>query len=138
MIATLYLSRLRKSRLTNLKSMSELWRATCDFPVYGIDYRDYLRAAISNVDLLGNYDGQCKTVQYIDIEGKSGYKAKVPFYQQMGLYPMHVDVSHVDCGFSTTGGSNEDHFGYYDVMNENFRCTQTQQSTTQYWFGDRK
>ena len=138
MIAVLRLSRLGKSRITNLKSMSKLWRATCDFPIYGIDYRDYLRAAIRDVDLLGNYNGQCKRVQYIDIEGRNGYEAKVPFYQQMGEYPMHVDISHVDCGFSATRGWNEDHFGFYEAINQNFRCTQTQQSTTQYWFGDGK
>ena len=124
--------------MTNLRSISTLWRATCDFPIFGTDYRDYLRADTSSLDLFGSYDGQCKTVQYIDVAGKSGYQAQVPFYQKVGVFPLHIDISHVDCGFIVNWGSSEDLFGFYGTKNIHFRCTQKQESTTQYWFGNKK
>ena len=134
------ISRLSKTRTEELKSVSKLWRATCNFPSNGVDYRDYLRVKTSSVDLTGKYNGDCKTVEFIDIRGQHGYGIRVPFYQQSSqTLSMHIDISHVDCdGFRANVDSSEDYFGHYHTTNKEFRCVQGQESSTQYWFGDYK
>ena len=49
---------------------------------------------------------------------------------------MHHDSSLVLCKFNAAVGavSNEDNFGYYEGINPKFRCTQADNSTTQWGF----
>ena len=53
------------------------------------------------------------------------------------LYPVHIQSAYPGCAFhaSSGGSSSEDDFGYYGTINKNFRCTMTDDSTTQWWFG---
>ena len=128
--------RLSLERMRSLQAQSTHWRATCSYPTHGIDFRDYLRGNFKDfniVDFLGS--AECKRVEYVDIRGHNGTNLTVPFWQGRAL---HIDSSFFSlCEFSATVGavSSEDNFGYYGKFNPKFRCTQTDNSTTQWWFG---
>ena len=44
--------RLSMSRMKSLQDVSTHWRATCNFPTDGVDYRDYWRVSLNSLDLL--------------------------------------------------------------------------------------
>jgi hypothetical protein len=63
--------RMSQPQMTSLKSVSTHWRATCSFPVDGIDGRDQARANFQDFDIMtfiGN--GVCKPMEYVNIRGK--------------------------------------------------------------------
>ena len=130
--------RLSLERMRSLQVHSTHWRATCSYPTHGIDYRDYLRGNFKDfniVDFLGN--GECKRVEYVDIRGHNGTNLTVPFWQQKNSWILHIVSSSHRCEFSASVGAvdNEDNFGFYGEINQKFRCTQANNSTTQWWFG---
>ena len=130
--------RLRLERMRSLQAHSTHWRATCSYPTHGIDYRDYLRGNFKDfniVDSLGN--AICKRVEYVNIRGHNGTNLKVPFWQQKNAYMLHHDSSYDFCEFTAKVGSvkREGNFGFYRQINQKFRCTQADNSTTQWWFG---
>ena len=130
--------RLSLERMRSLQIHSTHWRATCSYPTHGIDYRDYLRGNFKDfniVDFLGI--GECKRVEYVDIRGHKGTNLKVPFWQKKSTWILHHDSSYDSCQFTAKVGSvsSEDNFGFYYAFNPTFRCTQADNSTTQWWFG---
>ena len=130
--------RLSLARMKSLQNHSTKWRATCSFPKYGVDFRDYVRGNFKDfdiVDFLGV--GQCKKVELINIRGNVGVNLTARFWQIAKHYPLHIDSSHTGCQFNPTPGSvsSEDNFGCYHTINPKFRCTANAQSTTQWWFG---
>ena len=133
------LYRLSLTRMRLLQTHSTHWRATCSYPTHGIDFRDYLRGNFKDfniVDFLGS--GTCKKVEYVNIRGHVGTHLTAPFAQVRNTYTLHIDSQSTQCQFKTmkTGEvSSEDNFGYYGSINSKFRCTQGDQSTTQWWFG---
>ena len=122
-----------------IQSQSTLWRITCGFPTYGVDYRDYLRVRNSDFNFM-NYDGQgnCYTVEYVNIRGHSCSVCRVPFYQGHDSN-VHTDSSKHKCNFNPFVGSvdDEDNFGLYLTFNPAFRCTENENGTTQVWFGEK-
>ena len=138
-ISLLVYSRLSLQRMQHIHSSSTMWRATCSFPTYKSDiYRDYMRFKISEVDMLtftGN--AACCIVDRINIRGHTGSRTTVALWQQIS-YTLHIDSSQaVLCSFNARSGSilDEDNFGNYATFNNAFRCTESAESTTQYWFG---
>ena len=130
--------RLSLERMRSLQVHSTHWRATCSYPTHGIDFRDYLRGNFKDfniVDFLGS--GECKRVEYVDIRGHNGTNLTVPFWQQKNSWILHIVSSSHRCEFSASVGAvdNEDNFGFYGEINQKFRCTQANNSTTQWWFG---
>ena len=125
-------------RMRSLQVHSTHWRATCSYPTYGIDFTDYLRGNFKDfniVDFLGG--GECKRVEYVDIRGHNGTNLTVPFWQAKNVFMLGTDSSSGLCEFNPTVGavSSEDNFGFYGAFNPKFRCTQADNSTTQWWFG---
>ena len=130
--------RLSHSRMSLLRDRSTYWRATCNFPFVGIDYQDYVRARITDVDpIKETLSATCKKVEYINLRGDLGLQTTVAFWNQ-NEYHMHTDSSLKLCAFGPNAGavSSEDNWGYYGTINPKFRCTATADSTTQYWLGD--
>ena len=130
--------RLSLARMKSLQSHSTKWRATCGFPKYGVDFRDYVRGNFKDfdiVDFLGV--GQCKKVELINIRGNVGVNLTARFWQIANGNTLHIDSSVGGCQFNPTPGSlsDEDNFGLYSKINPKFRCTANAQSTTQWWFG---
>ncbi|KAL9967801.1 hypothetical protein ACROYT_G026095 [Oculina patagonica] len=130
--------RLSLTRMTSLQSHSSHWRATCSYPKHGVDFRDYVRGSIKDfniVDFIGS--GVCKKVEYINIRGHIGIHVTVAFWQIANSYFLHTDSTATSCQFNAKSGavSSEDNFGYYGSINPKFRCTEGNDSTTQWWFG---
>ena len=124
--------------MKHIRSLSTMWRATCSFPMYKTDIRrDYVRAHINEVDML-SFKGleQCRKVDYINIRGHVGTNVTVAFWQN-DIMSFHTDSSKNPCDFNAISGSkeNEDNFGFYEAVNHAFRCTESSESTTQYWYG---
>ena len=135
------------ARMKSVRSHSIHWRATYSFnrPDFqnirkSIDYRDCLRGKFSsfdNMNFVGS--GQCKPVEYVNIRGhvagEAGATAK--FWQASNNWLIHIDSSATGCTFAPVVGavSSEDNFGFYDKVNNRFRCTAGTQATTRWWFG---
>ena len=115
-----------------------MWRAACSFPKYKSDiYRDYVRVRIKELDILTfNAEGACKKVDHINIRGHKASNITVPFWQSAS-FSFHTDSTKERCKFNAARDSvnSEDNFGFYHKVNPNFRCTESEDSTTQYWFG---
>ena len=130
--------RLTKDRMLRLSGVSTHWRATCNFPEVGIDYHDYVRVKISELNPV-TYEGEglCKTVELIQIRGRLEFSLTVPFWQKANKYHLCSESSSESCEIKATpkAVSSEDNWGYYGTTNPKFRCTSSPQSTTQFWFG---
>ena len=120
-----------------MQQKSSHWRLTCGFEKHGIDYRDYVRAKISALDMI-TYDrpGTCTQVELINIRGNFGSNINVPFWQD-AVNGFHTDSAEVLCDYNGSSGSvtSEDNFGWYYSCNNGFRCTESPNGTTQLWFG---
>jgi len=126
------------TRMSQLSSLSTHVRVTTSFDKYGIDFTDYFRAKISDVNVmtfLGS--GQCKMVEYINVRGHKGISLKAAFWQIDGRNFFHLDSSYTSCDFKPNAGAvdSEDNFGLYGSTNPAFRGSANSESTTQYWFG---
>ena len=63
--------RMSQPQMSSLKSVSTHWRATCSFPVYGIDGRDQARSNFQDFDIMTYIgSGVCKKMEYVNIRGK--------------------------------------------------------------------
>ena len=71
--------------------------------------------------------------------GTRGYGSDGAFLAEAKYWTLHIDSTHTHCQFKTaksSAASSEDNFGCYgDGISNKFRCTQGDQSTTQWWFG---
>jgi len=129
------------ARMSQLSSLSTHVRATTGFDAYGIDFVDYFRAKISDVNiltLLGR--ALCKRVEYINVRRNTGTELTVPFFQREknGGVLLHVDASETfGCDFDAIPGAatSEDNFAVYLSANADFRGSANQDSTSQFWFG---
>ena len=123
--------------MKDIRTSSTMWRATCSFPTYKSDiYRDYVRAQLKDIDILEfNGDALCRNVDYINIRGNEGSNITSAFWQK--TEPLHIDSARKWCQYDPRNGAtpDEDNFGLYKIYNRAFRCTETDGSTTQYWFG---
>ena len=132
------LYRLSKSRMSRIRDKSTYWRATCDFQKSGVDYRDYVRAKVSDVDLVVySGEGTCAKVEYINLRGHVGVGVTVGFWNS-ARYHFHTDSTYTGCSFDARSGvaSSEDNWGFYHNTNSAFRCTSSSEATTQFWYGE--
>ena len=130
--------RLSMSRMKSIQDVSTHWRGTCNFPTNGVDYRDYIRVSLKNLNLLEGptEDGTCLLTEFVNVRGDEcsnctvliGYKAQRTFHMDSHFGPLF------GCDFGG-GIYDEDNFGYYATQNSAFRCTSSPDSTTQYWLG---
>ena len=130
--------RLSLNRMQLLSKQSTHLRITTGFTVYGVDFRDYLRAKVASLDILRYHSKDCRMLEYIDVRGNKGSDVTAPFWQSSN-YILHTDSNEVYCSFDANIGSvvSENNFGYYCVAptNPNFRGSEKDDSTTEHWFG---
>ena len=118
------------------------FRATCNFNTDGLVTTDYLRGKTTELNILLLKGKLCVTLEYINIRGYQGYNSSVMMTQE--IWHLHTD-SHYGgnvCPFNSAksgsiGGNGEDNFGYYDITNPSHRCSSVDDSTTQWWFGEK-
>ncbi len=131
--------RLSMSRMQSIQDVSTHWRATCNFPTDGVDYRDYWRVSLESLDLLvePNATGFCLQTEFVNVRGDKCYNCTVLTGYGFDGSTLHMDSYHGISGGCNFGGGiyNEDNFGYYQTRNPDFRCTFSMTSTTQFWLG---
>ena len=134
--------RLSMSRMKSIQDVSTHWRATCNFPTDGVDYRDYIRVSLERLDLLvkPNPSKFCLLAEFVNIRGDECVNCTVLI--AYGTGPESDITLHMDSHFGPTEGCyfdggipNEDNFGNYQTQNPAFRCTSSMNSTTQFWLG---
>ena len=122
-----------------LKSRTTHWRITCSFPQYGVDSKtDYVRAAFADFDLLSEFARECKNVSYISVMGQSCSECTAQWTQIDNFTPHIAAISAMENDSACDIKSDNTgyyYFGAYDTYNPNFRCTESPNSTTNYWFG---
>ena len=139
------LYRLSKPRMQSIHDDSSKFRITCNYDTDGLVYRDYFQAANDQINILTCTSADiCLLVEQIDIRGQ-GCEYCTAFISQGGQWksPLHSDSYHAqqfNCEFQPSGGKScngrgEDNFGLYNCVNEDHRCSASQSSTTQTWFG---
>ena len=125
------------SDLMWLGRQSTHWRATCRFEMDGVVYTDYMRASFADNDIIGASQPThgCRMYEFINIRGNECTNCTARTWYR----PLHIDSSlQAGCDFNPKDSlGSEDNFGYYLVVNQQFRCTSSQQTTTQFWFGGR-
>ena len=137
--------RLSMSRMKSLQDVSTHWRATCNFPTVGVDYRDYWRVSVESLDLLMEppKNAFCLFSEFVNIRGNMYANCTVlTAYSLAKGWTLHSDSwygSQNGCEFNGQSGGikNEDNFGFYGAFNPAFRCTSSASSTSQFWLGSR-
>ncbi|KAL9986517.1 hypothetical protein ACROYT_G000679 [Oculina patagonica] len=133
--------RLSLADMKLIRAHSTHWRATCEFPTIGIDFRDYFRALLNDYDgMKKHFNPKCKRIEFINVRGNqcidcTAITITVPVSAPL---LMSYNPSMISCDFDgePNGGiSGETNFGDYINSNPAFRCSATSDSTTQYWFG---
>ena len=131
--------RIGMRRMWIVRAQSSHWRVTCDFPSYGVDYRDYVRVTFQNLTPM-KYDvsGGCRKVEYINIRGHNCTKCTAGWWQTETQFLTHFSDQDT-CKFGKTLGflDNEANFGGYwgNNVSTEFRCSSMMTSTTNHWFG---
>lgn len=109
--------RIGKGRMWVIKESSSHWRVTCDFPNFGVDFRDYLRAAFQNLNPIKfEASGKCCKMDYIDIRGHNCTGCTAAWWQNDQRFLTHFSDQD-ECQFGKTPGSgaNEANFGGYCI-----------------------
>ena len=140
--------RLSLANMQFIRSQSTHWLATCSFPTMGVDFRDYLRASFDDFDVqlivptFSQYYS-CKRYEFINIRGNqcidcTAFTITSP---RFSLFIFSFTSKARGCDFDgrpNRGTSAEMNFRLYiSPVNVNpfFRCSATEESTTQFWFG---
>lgn len=148
--------RLSRARMVELHQHSSHWRATCSYEVFGVDFQDYVRVNMSDVDLITGYyfnpnDGPsaCKTIEFMKVVGAAECRqCNFALYHLSGDTP-NVNIFHSKsyshCTFDMSQSAyicnpNTNLVSPYFKLNPScidlkFRCTSFDSSTTQNWFG---
>ena len=136
--------RLSKFRMQSIQEDSSKFRFTCNYDTDGVVYRDYLQVATDQLNILTFVGDSCILLERIDIRGQSCENCTALIVQGgQGDIALHCDSYYsrnADCEFQPTESLpckkyGEDNFGVYDCANPAHRCSSSQSSTTQSWFG---
>lgn len=133
--------RLSMSGMKFVGNKSTHWRATCNFPTDGVDFRDYIRSSKARNDLLATPASyRCTWYELVNIRGNRcvNCTAYSPYKEQLDYHIDSWSSDGLGCDFDgqPNGGiDNEDNFGFYQTTNPSFRCTSSLASTTQFWVG---
>ena len=135
--------RLPRKKMKTVMEISTHWRITCSFPVFGVDYIDYLRASFIDFDPLGFHtsgDGVCKKVEVINIRNYNCKNCTALFKQEKLIEPLHYYDYEKLCYFGGMIDRNlnkNEYFGKYEIKRVDplFRCTSGPKQTTNMWFG---
>ena len=133
--------RLSLTDMQSIRAQSTHWRATCDFPKMGIDFRDYLRASLKNFDIMNIIKQlRCTRYEFINIRGNQCLNCTALTTRTTHWLPSirSFQSKSYSCDFDGRPNGavrNERNFGVYPYYNPAFRCSATDDSTTQYWFG---
>ena len=146
------LYRMSLVQMNALKERSQYLLGTCDLDTsLAVDYWMLDLSAILPFDPFDDISlsGECIHSEYLNIRGIECHDQTVKAFNQenKGFY---IDSNAADkgtgaaengtvceCTNITTGSkTDEKNFGYYDSLNDEFECTGTSDSTTNWWLGE--
>ena len=135
--------RLPLSQMSAIAQHSTFVRATCNFNSDGLNYTDYFRAKLSNINIIDSeVISGCKRFEYINIRGYGCNDCTASCYQGKSWHA-HVDSTDLSNGLCSSSfpeavksPAGEDNFGFYQTVNSAHRCSSSHNSTTQWWFGE--
>ena len=135
--------RLSNPHMKEIEGHSTHVRATCNFDREGLKYIDYLRASLTEVDVMNlriiSGFAPCVKFEFINIRGGGCMDCTCHFTQGDSMHA-HVDSAKAwwQCQLKSPGYvSSEDDFGRYNYYNPTHRCVSSANSTTQWWLGER-
>ena len=126
--------RLSLPRMIVTANRSTHVRATCNFNTDELKYGDYLRAKLTDIDVMRlNFDG-CKKYEFISVRGYNCTICTADFVQR-DIYHAHIDsyyngqgpgmrgcqCTRISVG-AVKGLTGEDNFGWYGAVNKNHSC----------------
>ena len=130
--------RLSMSRIKSIRDVSTHWRATCNFPTDGVDYRDYMRVSLQSYDFFVQpvTESFCLLSEFLNIRGDECTNCTI-LAAYSSTFSFHVDSYFGPGKGCDFGGGiyNEDNFDQYGATNPAFRCTSSMSSTSQFWLG---
>ena len=130
--------RLSMPRIKSIRDVSTHWRATCNFPTDGVDYRDYMRVSLQSYDFLVQPVTKpfCLLTEFLNIRGDECTNCTI-IAGHNSRASLHVDSYFGPSAGCDFGGGiiDEDNFGNYATTNPAFRCTSSMSSTSQFWLG---
>ena len=134
---------MKRPYLLWLRDHSTHWRATCRYDTDGTVHTDYLRASLEDFDIIRQVPivtDDCRPYEYVNIRGNECVNCTARTWYKKGSFHLVIDSSmqngcDFDGSISDQAVHSEDNFGFYDVVNPKFRCTSSQNATTQFWIG---
>ena len=126
-----------------LRNHSTHWRATCRYETDGTVRTDYLRASLEHFDIVRDVptiEETCRPYEYVNIRGNECVNCTARTWYKKGYFHLVIDSS-IQNGCDFDGNipdqavPSEDNFGFYGEVNPKFRCTSSQNATTQFWIG---
>ena len=131
------------SRMHKIASHSTHVRATCNFNTEELKFTDYLRAKLTDINVIRFRLNACRRFEYINIRGYDCHNCTAYLYQA-DYWHVHADSYHGSqkgCQRNFPGAvispDGEDNFGVYQTVNAVHRCSSRVDSTTQWWIGER-
>ena len=130
---------LSHTHMKQITKTSMYFRATCQFPMEGVKYVDYLHGRLIDFNLFETEIFGCTKYEYVNIRGHQCHNCTASSYQTVNWH-MHVDSYWSSiCGLGRVpgalSGGDEDKFGWYETVNPNHRCSANSTATTQWWLG---
>ncbi|CAB3990852.1 Hypothetical predicted protein [Paramuricea clavata] len=128
--------RMGKRLIVHVNSKATHWRVTCSFQQSGVDIKtDYVRAAFADFDFMGKFWDGCKNVSYISVMGQFCSHCTA-YWRQGDNFTLTIPAVSPDpfCDIKSDESENF-YFGAYHTYDPAFRCTESPNSTTNYWFG---
>ena len=132
--------RLSLPRMNATVKRSTHVRATCNFNIEELKYEDYLRAKLSDIDLMRFSLSTCKKFEFISVRGNNCTNDTAHFVQR-DFWHAHSDSNNQECSCTSLSEGavkfpgGEDNFGWYKTRNPVHRCVASNDSTTQWLFG---
>ena len=137
--------RLSLPHMQYLASQSTHLRATCNFSVEGLSFTDYFRTVLRTHYIFTTFDGECRWYGQLNIRGVQCFSCSAFTIQKKGRAWFINSYSSKGNGCQFDGrpgrqdrpGSGEHNFGRYadGKVNHNHRCSASNSSTTEHWFG---
>ena len=137
--------RLSLKTMELIANSSTHFRATCNFPVDGLVYTDYARAKLDGLDIFREWGATCRSYEFANIRDISCVNCTAGTRQkQSEMFHINSFRSRKSWGCDFDGRLNsvqwERNFGNYrsDGINPAHRCSASTESTTQFWFGQKR
>ena len=135
--------RLSLSRMNKSALQSSHLRVTCNFNIDGLNYTDYMRSTLLEIDIMNLRSIGCKKHEYINIRGYGYYNCTRTFSRVEGFMvtwtrtTLHVKAAKHFFQVPSLNLVAKTIQSMFTIQSTLSRCTANENSITQWWFGER-